>query len=121
MRASRAQWVPSRGSNRNEGGPPPLSKFPTKAQCCFGLRSGSFSCHWDKSLVSSHPAGNEILSSSLWLRAIVGVSLRVRHYKPERRLRQCAQKTFVQRGPPSPPWMTCGLEGSPTCVLSPLN
>ena len=78
---------PSRGSSRTEDGPPPLSKCPTKAQCRFGLRSGSFSCHWDKPLVSSHPADSEILSSSLWLRAVVGVSLRVRHYKPERRLR----------------------------------
>ncbi len=75
----RAHWVPSRGSNRTEDGPPPLSKCPTKAQCRFGLRSGSFSCHWDKPLVSSHPADSEILSSSLWLRAVVGVSLRARH------------------------------------------
>src|SRR6516162_8681147 len=71
-----AQWVPSRSSNRTEDGPPPLSKCLTKAQCRFGLRSGSFSCHWDKPVVSSHPAGSEILSSSLWLRSVVGVSLR---------------------------------------------
>jgi hypothetical protein len=72
-------------------GRPRFQKCPTKAQCRFGLQSGSFSCQWDKPLVSSHPAGSEILSSSLWFRAAVGVSLRVRHYKPERRLRQRAE------------------------------
>ena len=71
-----AHGSPLAAQNRTEDGPPPLSKCRTKAQCRFGLRSGSFSCHWYKALVSSHPAGSEILSSSLWLRAIVGVSLR---------------------------------------------
>src|SRR6516162_8214729 len=80
-----AQWVPSRGSNRTDDGPPPLSKCPTKAQCRFGLRSGSFSCHWYKTLVSSHPVGSEILSSSLLLRAVVGVSLRARHLRTKPR------------------------------------
>jgi hypothetical protein len=47
-----------------------------KLNAALTCETGSFSCHWDKALVSSHPAGSKILSSSLWLRAIVGVSLR---------------------------------------------
>src|SRR6516164_4910495 len=80
-----AHGSPLAAQNRTEDGLLPLSKCRTKAQCRFGLRSGSFSCHWYKTLVSSHPVGSEILSSSLLLRAVVGVSLRARHLRTKPR------------------------------------
>jgi hypothetical protein len=55
-------------------GHPDFQNFPLKLNAALDCEAAHLNCHWDKALVSSHPAGSEILSSSLLLRAVGGVS-----------------------------------------------